>query len=202
MIKTFTGRKDAEYDAKNERTLIARIKNGGDKEIVALYNEYKIHFVKWATYKYNISADDACDIFQDSIIAFYKNIKQEKISELKYSVKTYLYGIGKNILFNKLKYKSKFDDTFDGFEAIPCTNLYNEWEINADAKHYIKEVLKKLGEPCYTLLRLYYYSEYSMEAIAREIKSKSANVVKSQKVRCLNALRKLVEDKFSLEDLY
>lgn len=187
---------------KPDNIFINRIRYGGEDEIIHLYNEHKSGFIKWAKFKYKLEHDDALDIFQDAVIALYKNVKQGNILELNHSIKTYLYGIAKNMILNRLKYKSKFDDTFDEYDTIPYNSLSEEWEVNSDAKEFIKSALKNLGEPCYTLLRLYYYNEYSMEAIAREINSKNPNVVKTQKARCIKALRKLVEEKFDNKDFF
>src|SRR5687768_14465276 len=140
-----------------ESPLVRNILSGKEDGIVVLYNDYKAGFIHWAMHKFNVSKDDALDIFQDAVISFYKNIKQGKIQDFQYSPKTYLFSIGRNLLLNKVKFEKRFDRAFE-LEDLEKVKLPADPEayqqVRQDVKDFIDNVLKKLGDPCYTILRL------------------------------------------------
>ena len=187
---------------KTDQAIIQNILKGDEREVAKLYNQYKSDFIRWAMYKFSVEKEDALDIFQDAVISFYKNIKQGRIQSFDYSAKTYLFAIGRNLLLNKAKYEQRFDRDLEDFEKIIPLSAPDPIKADASVTDFIDSILKQLGEPCYTLLKLFYYDSYSMESIAREIKSKSANVAKAQKSRCIKSLRKLVLENFDEEDFF
>ena len=188
-----------------ESPLVRNIRLGKEDGIVVLYNEYKTAFIHWAMHKFNVRKEDALDIFQDAVISFYKNIKQGKIQEFQYSPKTYLFSIGRNLLLNKVRFEKRYDREYD-LEDLEKVSLPSDPEaynqVRQEVRDFIDNVLKTLGDPCYTILRLFYYENYSLEAIATEIHSKSANVAKAQKSRCIKGLKKLLLEKYHEKDFY
>lgn len=181
--------------------LINRIKSD-ENCIDEVYNEYKRSFIKWVIFNYPIDEAAALDIFQDTIIGFYKNIVSGKLNEMRYSVKTYLFSIGKNLIMNKLRYDKRFENSLESFDLIVSPEPVSFADISDETKLFIDRKIKELGEPCYSLLKLFYYNGYSLEAIAREIKSKNQNVVKAQKSRCLTALRNLFQLRYQQSNFY
>ncbi|MDN5211600.1 sigma-70 family RNA polymerase sigma factor [Fulvivirgaceae bacterium BMA12] len=184
-----------------ENKLLTKIKQN-ENYIEQIYNDYKVPFVKWSTHYFNIQEDEALDAFQDAVIAFYKNVTLGKIDRIKYTIKTYLFTIGKNLIMNKLRYRKRYDKNFEDFDLMVPLESEIFDGIKHEAKVYIDQKMKELGEPCYSLLKLFYYNGYSFEAIAREIRSKNANVVKAQKSRCIASLRNLIKKKFKKENFY
>jgi RNA polymerase sigma-70 factor (ECF subfamily) len=175
--------------------IIRNIRDGDFKDVVTFYDRYKRDFVRWAIRKFPVAKDDALDIFQDTMIALLKNIRTGKIERFDYSIKSYLYAIGRNLLLNKVKFEKRFDNEIDentaekiGQQIVVPDNV----EHNAQV---IDQLLHKLGEPCYTILKLFYYHNYSLESVAREIGSKRANVARTQKARCIKSLKELFLEK-------
>jgi DNA-directed RNA polymerase specialized sigma24 family protein len=58
----------------------------------------------------------------------------------------------------------------------------------------VKLALTKLGEPCKTLLILFYWEEASMEQIASRLGFANAETAKSKKYQCKKALQLLLQD--------
>jgi DNA-directed RNA polymerase specialized sigma24 family protein len=56
------------------------------------------------------------------------------------------------------------------------------------------QAFQKLKEACQKILRYFYVSHYSMEEIAESMEMASANVAKTQKNRCFNYWKKIIED--------
>jgi RNA polymerase sigma factor (sigma-70 family) len=170
--------------------IIKNIRDGDYKEVVRFYDSYKKDFVRWAIRKFPVTKDDALDIFQDTMIALLKNIRKGKIEKFDYSVKSYLYAIGRNLLLNKVRFEKRFDNEIDESTAEKIAQQVVVFPDNAELNtQLIDQLLQKLGEPCYTILKLFYYHNYSLESVAREIGSKRANVARAQKARCIKSLR-------------
>jgi len=176
--------------AAKDQQLYLSIKNGEESGLVELYKLHRQEFINWVWQQYKMESDDAADVFQDTIITLRRNIVKGKLVELTSSLKTYLFAIGRNLALSRLKQNKKWytnpdilELEEDGQESITATLELNERQV------WVKTLIAKLGEPCVSILRLYYYKSYSMEAIASTLGYKNENVVKSQKLRCIKALK-------------
>ena len=172
--------------------LIDLLKMNDEKAIRNFYNENKNGFILFAK-RYNLNNDDLIDIYQDAIIALIENAKKGKIDDLKSSVTTYLYGIGKFMIFQKLKKESK-TVSIDDFEKIEMVyDDYSEDEINLQVK-MLQKGLNKLGDQCKKVLELFYYEEKKLDEIQSILGYTNKDVLKSQKSRCLKQLKELVKN--------
>lgn len=172
--------------------LIDLLKMNDEKAIRNFYNENKNGFILFAK-RYNLNNDDLIDIYQDAIIALIENAKKGKIDDLKSSVTTYLYGIGKFMIFQKLKKESK-TVSIDDFEKIEMVyDDYSEDEINLQVK-MLQKGLNKLGDQCKKVLELFYYEEKKLDEIQSLLGYTNKDVLKSQKSRCLKQLKELVKN--------
>lgn len=186
---------------KEREDIIARIRAGDEEEIVALYQRYQKEFLHWAAYRFSVDRDEALDIFQDTLICFYEDIKQEKLTYITHTVKIYLFAVAKNKIYAKLRYNQKFSNSEMSTNHFYDPESADEGVILTERKKVIMQVIEQMGEPCYAILKLFYFDAFSMEAIAQKLQYKNADVVKSQKVRCINDLRQRVMKHFKKEDL-
>jgi len=78
-----------------------------------------------------------------------------------------------------------------------------EMEIAGDSQQAIQKeldlkmvskALTLIGEPCHQLLDFFYFSKKSMEEISSSMGYKNPETAKNQKYKCMERLRKLVED--------
>lgn len=182
-----------------DQQLIEKIKKGDEKSVVQLYQLYKSGFIHWAQTNYKIDEPSAADAFQDAVVCLYNNIVKGKLEHLTSSLKTYLYAIGKNIVRKKLQQPIALDKDdlwiVENLRAEPVDNF----AVN-DRQQFVAKLMHTIGEPCKTILRLFYFKGFTMQAIAEEMNYKNENVVKTQKLRCLTTLKNMVKDKFSGDD--
>ncbi len=180
------------HDTNRAAVIIESIKNGDKKELAELYKAYRNEFVGWASGHFQCSKEEARDIYQASIITFYDNIMREKLQQLNGSVKTYLFAIGKNKIMELRRAYKKFDLTKDvqnmDVEDLP-DNLKQQKEKHLQI---VQDSLDKMGEPCRTMLELYYYHEAGLDELAEMLHYKNSDTVKNLKSRCLVRLRELV----------
>ncbi|WP_026712211.1 RNA polymerase sigma factor [Flavobacterium filum] len=171
-------------DAPN---MIEQLKSGDEKTIRRIYEDHKNGFLLFAS-RYALDKEELIDIYQDAVIALIENAKKGKIDELKSSLTTYLFGIGKFMIFQRLKKKNKTipSDELEHFELE--YDDYSEDEINIQLI-LLRESLKKLGEQCLKVLTLFYYEEKKLDEIQTLLGYSNKDVLKSQKSRCLKQLK-------------
>ncbi len=159
----------------------------------AIEEVYKIHrkaFILFGS-KYGLSEDDLLDIYQDTIIAFIENIRKGQLDNLQVEVKTYLFSIGKYLIFNRLKLTNEVNSSI---EDLPDQFVWEELEEEKEERlTEISASLKQLGEQCYRILTMFYYEEKKLDEIQKILKYENKDVLKSQKSRCLNHLKKLLK---------
>ena len=180
---------------KDSDDLLMTIKSGDRKFLQQLYQQYRQEFGQWAVKRYNIDEDMIGEIYQQTFIALYYNIKNEKLTTLNSSIKTYLFAIGKNQIRDHFKSGRKWSDS--GEMEINTDQLDNsildQYE-QSDMKETVKLLLEKIGEPCKTVLELFYFKQYSMDSIATELDYKSEQIAAKRKFICLKQLRSLLEE--------
>ncbi|WP_235298607.1 RNA polymerase sigma factor [Portibacter marinus] len=164
----------------------------GLKALDKVYLTYKEEFLLFSK-RYDISQEDAHDVYQDTIMAFYENVRTGRLNKLTSSIKTYLFSIGKYSIYNRLKKNSK-TITLDkahlenlDLEAIDSNIQPNEKLVQ------MERAMDQLGDRCKKILILFYYHSYSIEALMHELDYKNENVVRSHKSRCLRSLKELIK---------
>ncbi|MAA58333.1 MAG: hypothetical protein CL855_07730 [Cryomorphaceae bacterium] len=173
---------------EKDNDVIKQIKLGKDKPLVDIYMLYRDEFIIWSIQNNTINEEQAKDIFQDAIIDFQDNIRTGQLKEFNSSLKTYLFQIGKFKIINFLKREKRITYLPDTKFIKSETNDYVQAEENEHKLDDIAQALSKLPEDCQRLLRLYYFKEYDMSSIARELNYKNADTAKSKKSICMKKL--------------
>ena len=178
-----------EISEAGAKTWIEAVK-GGDRSLVdELYLNHRDEFVQWALTKYLLSKDDLLDIYQNAIIALYENVVGNKINDLKSNVKTYLFGIAKNMILKLLR-KSKTETMHADSVSEHWVSQYLEGDEEMEAMWAkTKRQMEKMEEPCRSILELFYFHNYSLQIIAKVMDYQNKDVVKTQKSRCLKSLK-------------
>ncbi|MDN5216662.1 sigma-70 family RNA polymerase sigma factor [Fulvivirgaceae bacterium BMA12] len=180
---------------KDSDDVLRIIKSGDRKFLQQLYQQYRQEFGQWAAKRYNIDEDAIGEIYQRTFIALYYNIKNEKLTILNSSIKTYLFAIGKNQIYDHFKSSKRLaepDDLMINVDEAD-NSILDQYE-QSDMKETVKQLLEKIGEPCKTTLELFYFKHYSMDAIAVEMGYKSEQIAAKRKFICLKQLRALLEE--------
>ncbi len=180
---------------ENREKWLQAIKVGNSKALELMYRTYRTGFVNWLCQNMGCDAENARDIFQESVVALYKNAKAGRLDNMKSSIKTYLFGIGKKrYLYHQRQTKIKTDELGAAelkleTPAPPIENILNERQL------LVSSLLGEMRLGCREILTLFYYRGYKSKEIAQKLNYKSDRVVRSLKVRCMEILRKLVYQK-------
>lgn len=161
---------------------------------------------KW----YSLSDDNCVEVFQESLIILWTNIKLNKV-EAKYlnkSSSTYFLEICKRKSKELLRRNSKYLTT--PYEINPNKECYNFQEEqverllsleneNENAQNekeaLVRDILMNLPSPCNELLWGYYGDGYSMKRLAEMFNYASENTVKVTKHRCCEKFRKRYKER-------
>jgi RNA polymerase sigma factor (sigma-70 family) len=171
--------------------IVEAIKAGSEKILFQLYEAYRDEFVSWAIRNHQVSVEEAKDVFQESVVALYKNVKGGKVDNIEVSIKTYLFGIGKNIILNAIKRKGIETKAYESFTQENDNGILNHYE-HQHLVDLIKRIYRAMGSPCKEILEMYYEKEFDMESIAERIGYKNADVAKKKKYECLKSLEERI----------
>ncbi|TMM52221.1 sigma-70 family RNA polymerase sigma factor [Maribacter algarum] len=175
---------------------LEELKQGSDQILRRVYEENRDKFLNWAR-RYHLSEEENIDIYQDAYVIFYNNIMNGKVESFTSSISTYLFGIGKYLIFDQMKKnKKKISSEFDLALVGEEDELVSTLEIEEDGLTPEQELLQKyfgtLGKQCQELLKLFYYRGFTINEIMEYAEYNSENVVKAAKSRCMKTLRERI----------
>src|SRR5690606_18941435 len=178
------------------QAIIQQIKKGDLSVLEHVYVKFRAPFLKFGS-RYGLSQEDLLDIYQDSLLAFVDNVSNGKVLSLNSSLKTYLFSIGKFMIFRKIKRLEKVDaKTFDTERLeLYAQETEADTAFDPDDIAYFKACIGNLGKQCQELLNLFYYRGFTLDEIQEQLGYDNYHVVKSQKWRCLKHLKTLIEKK-------
>ena len=114
---------------KKESITLEDLKKGSDEVLRQVYEANRDKFFNYAK-RYNLPKEDLVDIYQDAYIAFYDNVMNNKIKSFTSAISTYIISIGKYLIFDTLKKKSRMVTTdFDFSTLDKKTVLVQDLEI-------------------------------------------------------------------------
>ncbi len=135
---------------------------------------------------------EAIDVFQEAIISFYENVRDNKFSGDS-AISTYLFSIARFKWLNQLK-KDKTRKAHHSkivSEEILEQDV-SEIIINKEKQGQVLDVFNLLGEACKKLLIQSIYYGTSMKEIAEKEDYSSEQIVRNKKYKCLKKLKSIV----------
>jgi RNA polymerase sigma factor (sigma-70 family) len=171
--------------------LFQSLKAGNMKPFQSYYNQYKQDFIHFGR-KFSSDEELILDAYHDAFIALYENVISKKIVEMRSSLKTYVFSIGKYTIYNKVREsrKSQVSDTMENRSeyALAVESVFE----NSEESDKMRGYFNLLGDACKSLLIYFYYKRYSIEALVNTLGYKNENTVKAYKSRCLKKLKKII----------
>lgn len=168
------------------------IKTNENEALRKIYQQYRGSCVSWIGREWNISGEDAIEIFQLSVVILYDNVITGKLSQLNSDIKSYLYSIARNKA-RELVRKNKREQSLKDQHPI-VSYVSSEIDDKAILEENINkanQALEELGDPCKSLLQLFYYKQMRMDDIVTLMGYKNRDTVKNQKYKCLKRLQKI-----------
>jgi len=176
--------------------LIRQLKEDNPEGLRKVYVENRQAFFQFVK-RYPIDKNMAEDIYQDAIIILRDNAKQGKLDSLTGSVRTYLFSIGKYLIYSHLR-KHKKLRVVDDFSAMyddesVLSKFIVERQEPQQVNQRLQSALTQLGPKCYEILSLFYFRGFTLDEITVKLNYSGKDVAKSQKSRCLKSLKQLLK---------
>ena len=162
----------------------------------ALFKQY-IYFIKEGVKKYALQEDEAFDAYSDTVLQAIDNIRKGHF-ENRSALKTYLYRIFINKCVDFLRKKTTNKNSVHKTASIsdmliliadPAKTVVQQLIERTDMES-LKNKLQELGESCRKLLMLF-ADGFSDREVSVLMEYKSADVVKTSRLRCVDKLRLL-----------
>jgi RNA polymerase sigma factor (sigma-70 family) len=178
-----------------DKELILSIKSATTKEQgIKEFSAAHIGFVYKICNALGIDEFHAKDVYTDSLIAFMHQIELGQFKgESKAS--TYFYRIFYNKSVDFLRKQST--NKIDYMDTIPDRSTTNQFYSTFENQEEINRIsirLKKMGDPCKTILKEWAFLGYKINEIAQRNNFGNADQVKRKKYTCLESLRKQLKN--------
>ncbi len=173
----------------NEKDLLQGLARNDRKVVESIYRD-NYTMVQSLVMNNSGSADDARDIFQETMIVLFNKVQNPEFA-LNCQLKTYLYSVARRLWLKRLEQASRFMPAVDNLEVVDVNDdLDNHAKKNAEFD-MMESAMLKIGEPCRSLLQAYYLENKSMQEIAESFGYTNSENAKSQKYKCLMRLKKI-----------
>lgn len=175
-----------------DQEYIDAIAVGDQHALMELYERYRDEVIRFCRKRSGLTNDDIFDIYQETIIALYKNIITGKLQSLTNGAKlrTYIFSIGYHKMVDVVRKKSKTisfdtDKPHDDFD-------YSYEQVETEQDLVIRQAVNSLQEPCKSILTLYYWDRQSHSDIAIALNYSSPDSAKTQKNKCMKKLKSYI----------
>jgi RNA polymerase sigma factor (sigma-70 family) len=182
-----------------DKEILIAIKEGQDSRVLSYLYKKVLPKVKNYIRSNSGSDDDAYDIFQDAIMAFYKYVKTGKYNE-KYEIDGFIYSVSRNLWINKAKKDKRKVSLPDNYKEPAYEENIVSGIVSKEREKMIAGLLSQLGERCQQLLTYSIFYKMSLAEISDKMGFANENAVKTKKYKCKQRLIDLIEKNPSLKD--
>jgi len=187
----------------NDEEIILGIKSYNETSAINLYNKHKDYCLRFMNKMYSDEEINK-DIYQDAVIVFIEKIRADKLTLENTTIQTYLNSICRNQVLIRLNKKNKPVLMGENLESN-YSNKYTDWfdeqdEVKNDRIKIVMEELEEMkikGQVCYELLKMAFFENKTMDAIAVSMNYTNADNAKNQSYRCRERLKKNVLERLN-----
>ncbi|HET9825545.1 MAG TPA: sigma-70 family RNA polymerase sigma factor [Chitinophagaceae bacterium] len=174
----------------NEKALLQGLAQSDKKAIETIYKE-NYNMIQSLILNNSGSADDAKDIFQETMIVLYEKARSGTF-ELNCLIKTFVYSVSRRLWLKRLQQMNRYAPSLEDLQdTVPVDEEIAENERINDEFEVMNKAISSLGEPCKSLLEAYYLEKKNMQEIALSFGYTNADNAKNQKYKCLMRLKKI-----------
>lgn len=182
-----------------EEDIITGIKNDDQSTMSELYRAYYPLILNFVV---NNKGDeqDAKDIYQEAFMVLIHNIKNE-VFKAESKIRTYLYSICRRQWLKELQNRNRYMVGYQEHDDYIELDDEEGHDVDDFRQRYLRmEIcLREIGEPCRSVIKMFYIQNLSMQNIADEMGYTNASNAKTQKYKCLRRLKKIFFSNFSSE---
>ncbi|HZV43149.1 MAG TPA: sigma-70 family RNA polymerase sigma factor [Saprospiraceae bacterium] len=182
-------------------SIIRSLSEGNMKVLDQLYDSYRDDFLRWAGQRFHVkNRDDLLDAWHDTMIMFYEQVRDKKLTQLTCEVKTYLFTIGYRRLIKWHKRNEKIDlveDVNANNDIDESINVLEQEEINEQKEKLLMTAILELPNKTRQILIKRFMGKMSIPEIMAEMEYGSENAVSVTLSRGLKQLKKLIMERMA-----
>ena len=183
-----------------DKAILDAIKNGQEDEVLkALYEKLYPHIEAFIL-KNSGTHDEAADVFQDAVLAFYKQVKKNRFDE-HYTVSGFIFSISRNMWYNRVKKRNRNIELNEETHDSPEEKNVMDDLISKEREANINYLLNLLEERCRTILIYAIFHKFSMTTIKQKMGFRSEDVAKTKHYKCKQKLIKVLKENPRLKNL-
>lgn len=187
-------------DENSTPTKLLRSLAAGDMAILDhLYDTYRNDFLRWAGQRFTIkNRDDLLDAWHDTMIMFYEQVRDRKLTHLSCEIKTYLFTIGYRRLLKMHKRNEKIDlvDEFDANNDIDeSINVLEDEKMHEEHQYILHQAVNELPEKSRQILVMRFMEGKSIPQIMAHMGYESENAVSVTLSRGLKKLKEIITER-------
>lgn len=151
-----------------------------------------------------ITEEELEEVYNDSFLALCNNISSGKLQSLTCSLQTYINQIGRNKAISLLRTKDNTTELPDYEIGFPNSgfDMADDDETDVEMQEEVYRIVQEFDcDKCRKILFGFYWQHLSLETLAQLIGARSADVVKTEKSRCMKRLREKVKEVFKQKGL-
>ncbi|MGN6164718.1 MAG: RNA polymerase sigma factor [Flavisolibacter sp.] len=183
----------------NETSLLKGLARNDKKAVESIYKD-NYNVVQALVINNNGTAEDAKDIFQETMIVLYEKVQSGSF-ELNCQIKTFIYSVSRRLWLKRLMLQNRFNIAEGHEEIVSVDDDMEEHEKRNTEFSMMERAMSGLGEPCKSLLEAFYLQKKSMQEISSGFGYTNAENAKNQKYKCLVRLKKLFFSQYKNESL-
>ncbi len=172
--------------------LLDRIRRGDEEALVTLFRQSRRAVTALIT-RNSGTERDAEEVLQESLVVLWERIRQGRYRHVA-RLETFLYATARNLWLRRLaRARREAPLDLDASESAADDPSPLDRLIESEESAMVSKALSRLGEPCRTLLGLFYWEEASMEEIAARLGFANAETAKSKKYQCKKTLQDMLK---------
>jgi RNA polymerase sigma factor (sigma-70 family) len=166
-----------------------------------LYDRYRNDFLRWAGSRFQLkNRDDLLDAWHDTMIMFYEQVRDKKLTHLTCDIKTYLFTIGYRRLI-KLHKKTERIDLVDEIDVNinidESINVLESEAMSERKQQLLMTVITELPEKSRQVLIYRFLEGKTVSEIKRVMGYASENAVSVTLSRGLKQLKELISQRMA-----
>lgn len=183
------------FSKYTDKKLIEGIKRRDDEVLKYIYGAY-YDMVRDYVLKNSGNNSYVSDVFQESIIILYKQIKSDELN-LSTDLKGYFFGIVRMVWGSILKQNQRFSNLETDMADETPANYDN---TKATMERIVSRAMEKLNPECREVISLF-LDKVPYDEIARVLGLKDENYARRKKYLCKEALMELVKSDPEYDDI-
>lgn len=166
-----------------------------------IYDTYRNDFLRWAAQKFQSAGrDDLLDAWHDTMIMFYEQVRDHKLTHLTCELKTYLFLIGYRRLLKMHKKGEKIDlvDEIDANKFVDeGINVFDWDDMEEERRRILKNAVDELPEQSRQILVQRFIEGKSVPEIMEAMGYTSVNAVSVTLSRSLKRLKDTIVERMA-----